>query len=183
MQNLIETARLRLEPFAPANLEALHALWSDPHVRKFLWDDVVIAKEAAQEIINASMASFAQNGFGFWSVFLKDARQFLGFCGLRILDETAEIEMLYGLWPQFWGKGFATEAAAAVMQHGFEICKLERLVAGADLPNVASLRVMERLGMKYDRQVKHNGLDLIYFALTRTDWEKTAAAGAPTRLC
>lgn len=173
MQNVLETERLRLQPFSDADLETLHALWIDPQVRKFLWDDVIIAKDTAQEIIAASLASFKQHGFGFWSVLRKDKKQLLGFCGLRFIDETAEIEILYGLWPQFWGKGLATEAAAAIMRHGFETCKLERLVAGADPPNVASFRVMERLGMKYDRHAQREGLEVVYFAIKKDVWQKS----------
>ncbi len=99
----------------------------------------------------------------------KEADQLIGFCGLRFIDETPEIEILYGLWPEFWRKGFATEAARAVLRYGFEVCGLDRIVAGADPPNSASLRVMERLGMKFDRQDRRNELEVIYYALTREE--------------
>lgn len=174
--HLFETSRLRLHPFRHEDVESLHALWCDPLVRKFLWDDIVIPFEAAREVVAASLASFEQHGFGFWNVALKKTVQALGFCGLRFIEETSEIEILYGLWPKFWGKGFATEASLAVLRFGFETCKLERILAGADPPNVASIRVMERLGMKFDRQTRRSDLPIAYYALTRAEWQAAQEA-------
>lgn len=165
----LETARLCLQPLAEENLETLHALWTDPQVRKFLWDDIVIVKEATQAVLASSRSSFEEHGFGFWNVLLTKTRQFAGFCGLRFVDETPEVEILYGLWPEFWGKGFATEAAQAVLRYGFEGCDLDRIVAGTDPPNAASLRVIERLGMKFHRRDRRNALDVIYYSLKREE--------------
>lgn len=171
--------RLLLQPLAPSDLETLHALWSAPLVRKFLWDDIIIPVEAAQEVISASQQLFEQEGFGFWNILSAKGKEHLGFCGLRFITETPDIEILYGLWPENWGKGYATEAATMVLRFGFEERKLERILAGADSPNVASLRVVERLGMKFFEQTRSNNLEVIYYALTRDQWfrqqEKKAA--------
>ena len=171
-RHLLETSRLRLDPFRHEDVESLHALWCDPFVRKFLWDDIIIPMEAAREVVAASVASFEQHSFGFWNVALKKTDQALGFCGLRFIEKTPEIEILYGLWPKFWGKGFATEASLAVLRFGFEACKLERILAGAGPPNAASIRVIERLGMKFDRQTRRNNLDIFYCALTHAEWQQ-----------
>ena len=68
----IETARSRMRPFARADVDALHQLWTDPQVRKYLWDDIVIPREQAVEVVESSLASFEQRGFGFWEVFPKN---------------------------------------------------------------------------------------------------------------
>lgn len=162
--------RLLLQPFAPADLETLHALWSAPLVRKFLWDDIIIPVEAAQEVISTSQQLFEHKGFGFWNVLSTKGKKHLGFCGLRFIEDTPDIEILYGLWPENWGKGYATEAATMVLRFGFEERKLERILAGADSPNIASFRVVERLGMKFFEQTRRNNLEVIYYALTREQW-------------
>ncbi len=175
-QYTLTRERFRLRPFAPEDLETLHALWSAPQVRQFLWDDIIIPREAAQEVIAASQLLFEQHGFGFWNILSQSGKQHLGFCGLRFIEETPEIEILYGLWPEHWGKGFASEAATEVLRHGFEECQLARVLAGADPPNTASIRVMERLGMRYFQHTRRNSLDVVYFALTREQWLQRLAS-------
>jgi RimJ/RimL family protein N-acetyltransferase len=76
---------------------------------------------------------------------------------------------LYGIKPQRWGQGFAAEIAAAVSRRGFEINGLERIYAGADPPNKASFRVMEKIGMKFDARVTINGVEALYYKATSRD--------------
>lgn len=73
----------------------------------------------------------------------------IGFCGLRPIGESADVEILYGIAPRLWGQGLATEAARAVLDFGFRAAGLSRIYAGADPPNRASFRVIEKLGMRY----------------------------------
>lgn len=75
--------------------------------------------------------------------------ELIGFCGLRYIGETRDVELLYGIHPRLWGRGFATEAARAILQWAFRETTLPRVFAGADLPNAASFRVMEKLGMRF----------------------------------
>jgi ribosomal-protein-alanine N-acetyltransferase len=82
-------------------------------------------------------------------VFEAGSRELIGFCGLRFIGETRDVELLYGIHPRLWGRGFATEAARAILQWAFRETTLPRVFAGADLPNAASFRVMEKLGMRF----------------------------------
>ena len=142
------TARLRLDPVREPDLESLHALWTEPSVRRYLWDDVIIPREKAEETLRKSLASFARDGFGLWALRLIGDQDLIGFAGLRRIAELPlEVELLYGLHPRFWGRGLATEAAAALLERGFVRHGLERVWARADAPNAASFRVMKRLGM------------------------------------
>jgi ribosomal-protein-alanine N-acetyltransferase len=127
-------------------MENLHVFWTDPDVRRFLWDDEVIALERVVEEIEKSRESFRLLGFGLW--LFHDRGELLGFCGLRPVPESGEIEILYAVRPERWGEGLATEAARAVLGFGFERCGLGRIIARADTPNEASVRVMEKLGMR-----------------------------------
>ena len=185
--NLLETTRLSLTPFSAADAEALHQLWTEPAGRKFLWDDQLIPLEIVHEVIEAGIESFANHGFGFWVLRLKGDTELIGFCGLRHFepapDESPEVEILYGLKPEFWGKGLATEASLAVLHHGFEQAKLKQIYAGADPPNQTSFRVMQRLGMEFARRVTLQGINgevtSDYYVLTRDQFETKHCAERP----
>jgi [ribosomal protein S5]-alanine N-acetyltransferase len=163
----LETARLRLRPCVESDVGALHRLWTDPQVRRYLWDDMVIGREQAAEVVRASAQSFAAHGFGQWVIYPREGGELIGFCGLRHFGEPPEVEVLYGLRPAFWGRGLATEAARAMLGDGFSRAGLRRIYAGTDPPNAASVRVMEKAGMTFDRRTCVNGLEAVYYVVTR----------------
>ena len=101
----IETERLLLRPLTADDLDAIHSLWTDADVRKYLWDDRVISREQAEEVITSSIESFEENCFGFWAVLPKDEESLIGFCGFRFFGDAREVEILYGLAPARWAGG------------------------------------------------------------------------------
>ena len=136
-------------------------------VRQFLWDDRVISRYEAVETIDASSNSFHDKGFGFWVILEVASGDAIGFVGLREFAEPVEVELLYGLSPQWWGKGLATEASEVVLNFAFESCDLPRVYAGCDPPNAASIRVIERLGMTFDSRRMVNGRESLYYLFKR----------------
>ncbi len=171
----IETTRLMLRPFTSDDVDALHQLWIDPGVRKFLWDDSIITRETAVAVVESSLDNFVNHGFGFWTIQLKNDPELTGFVGLRHFNEDGveerEVEIVYGVAPAHWGGGIATEAARAVLRYGFEELSLDEIRAGADPPNAASFRVIEKLGMKFDRKLVINALEAIYYVMRRNDYK------------
>jgi len=165
----IDTPRLHLRPIDSTDLTELHNLWTDADVRRYLWDDVVITVEQARDVIIASAELFERRGFGFWALRPASASKIIGFCGLRLFDQQ-DVELLYGLYPEFWGQGLATEAGHAVLSFGFAAANLHRIYAGADPPNAASFRVMKRLGMNFARRIRANGPIAIYYSIDRSDF-------------
>jgi ribosomal-protein-alanine N-acetyltransferase len=168
MSIILTSRRLTLHPLAPEHLDAMHALWTDPGVRRYLWDNLVISRERAAEVIAGSQADFAAHRYGLWSVVENTSGRIIGFCGLRSGDEEGVPELLYGLLPRYWGHGFATEAAQAVLSYAFALGYPE-VVAATDVPNDASARVLERLGMRFTRRGKLNGLDTLFFRKSQED--------------
>jgi len=168
----LETARLLLRPCTADDLDALHRLWTDPDVRRYLFDDRIIPREQAEATIRSSLASFPAHGFGLWVVRRTGEDAIVGFCGLSLTGEPPEVELLYGLAPSAWGQGLATEAARAVLRYGFAELRLARITAGADVPNVASLRVLEKLGMTFTRRTRTEYGEVLYFAVTREEFHK-----------
>lgn len=164
-----------MRPFAENDVDEVHRLWVDPGVRKFLWDDQIIARETAVAVVESSIDSFATHGFGLWTICFKNDPKSVGFGGLRHFTEdggaVSEVEILYGVAPEYWGKGIATEAACAVLRQGFGESDLAHIYAGADPPNAASFRVIEKLGMKFDRKIVVNGVEAIYYMISRDDYK------------
>jgi ribosomal-protein-alanine N-acetyltransferase len=160
------TARTTLRPVAADDVQALHALWTDPGVRKYLWDDTIITRERAAEVVGASTEDFAAHGFGLWAVHETATGEWIGFCGFRSSDAN-DVELLYGIWPRYWGQGLATEAARAVLSYAFLTLGVTGVVAATDVPNHASVQVLERLGMQFERRGLLNGLDTVFYRLPR----------------
>lgn len=168
----IQTSRLKLRPYVKEDLDALHRIFIDPQVRKYLCDDKIMPREWIATEIENNTKCFEQHGFGQWSIFLKETSELIGFCGFRFFyDNPPELQLLYGLSPQNWGKGIATEAAKVMIQHGFTENKLQQIMTATDVENIASIRVMERVGMKFVRRVNKERLDLLYYAISREEYQ------------
>lgn len=163
----IITARLRLRPFATGDVDEVHRLWTEPGVRKYIWDDEVIPRAQAAAAIEESLAHFRDTGSGLWAAFPLEGREMLGFCGYWFFRDPPELELLYGVATGHWGKGIATEMSKAIIRYGFQELALGKIVASTDAPNVASVRVMEKSGMSFDRRKTINGLDTIFYSIER----------------
>ena len=169
----IKTARLRLRPLEAADTEELHRLWIDPDIRRYLWDDESVPIKRVIAIIEESSAQFQETGLGIWGVFLGSDDRLIGFCGYWPFREPPELQLLYGIAPELWGKGLATEAARAMIDHGIER-GLKRIAASADAPNLASIRVMEKASMVHEKTVNHGAGDTVYYVVLRKGMEHEA---------
>jgi len=172
---MIETARLKLQPFTKEDTDDLHQMWIDPSMRKYLWDDLVIPHETAVEVVQASFDSFAEHGFGYWTITFKGKSDLIGFCGLRHFHQTEadkkEVEVMYGIRHEHCGKGLARESAQAMLWFGFERIGLEQIYAGADPPNQLSFRVMEHVGMMFSHHSKNDQAEAIYYKIHRHQFQ------------
>jgi len=166
----LATARLRLRPVAERDVDALHALWTDPQVRRWLWDDVAIERETAADRVATSRASFAASGWGLWAVELRTNGVLAGTAGLVVIDPALGPELLYSLHPSHHGRGYATEASRAVLDHAFDALGLARVRGRTDTPNRASARVLERLGMRFEGETQVAGHPYLCYAVARDEW-------------
>jgi ribosomal-protein-alanine N-acetyltransferase len=145
---VLHTSRLELQPCRAEDLDSLYDLWRLPLVRQFLWDDVAIDRQQAGDVLRDFLDAAATRDLGLWIVRTGVDTELLGFWALREIPPGLDVELLYGLAPQVWGQGLATEGARAVLEYAFDVLKLRRVWARTDRPNVASQRVIERLGMR-----------------------------------
>jgi RimJ/RimL family protein N-acetyltransferase len=174
----LTTSRLRLVPVAEQDVDQLHKLWTDPFVRRYLWDDRVIARARAREVVLDAIASARERGLPMWIVQAHGADELIGFCGFRVIPGTGEVELLYALRQEHTGKGLATEAARTAIEWLFAAHPLARVIAGTDPPNLASFRVMERLGMRRLPRPVEPLPGVIYYELPRG--EASAGGGSPS---
>jgi [ribosomal protein S5]-alanine N-acetyltransferase len=167
---LITTERLRLRPLTLDDLQAIHQIWTDPGVRKYLWDDEVISTEEAASVLEKSLKYFRCKSFGLFAVLPVDEEQIIGFCGFWFFHEPPQLELLYGISPEHWGKGLAPEAAGAMLEYGFENLDFQEVIGSTDAANIASVRVMEKLGMSFSNRKDANGLDTLFYSIKREEF-------------
>ncbi|HYB99595.1 MAG TPA: GNAT family N-acetyltransferase [Candidatus Limnocylindrales bacterium] len=145
----LQTSRLLMRPYSREDIDGLHALWTAPDVRRYLWDDIVIPRETAEQAVAASIADVSAHRYGQWSLTLAQGGDgIIGFCGFRPWEDGAEPELLYGLARPYWGRGLAYEAARAALLYLVRTTRAPKVWAATDEPNVASQKVLDRLGMK-----------------------------------
>ncbi|MGD9723231.1 MAG: GNAT family N-acetyltransferase [Pirellulales bacterium] len=164
----LTTARLSLRPCTPDDTAALHALWTDPGVRRFLWDDRAIERDEAAAVVQALCDTANQRRGGLWLIETRPGEPPAGFCALREIGGTTEIEIIYGLASDHWGQGLATEASRAVLAYGFDVLSLTRIWGRTDPPNIHSLAVLARLGMQPAVNPGHETQPMATFVLERS---------------
>ena len=167
----LETRRLLLAPINRGDCAELLRLWRDPAVRQYLWDDELIDSDTVQQGQAASEQCFERYGAGLYALrWRSDPGRLIGFCGFRESAEAGPIELLYGIYPDYWGMGIVTEAAQELLRHGFQDCGFPRVLAATDTPNQNSVRVMQRLGMQFVERKPWRGLDTVFYELERGDY-------------
>ncbi|MEM9744282.1 MAG: GNAT family N-acetyltransferase [Pseudomonadota bacterium] len=162
---------MSLAPILAADCAELLKLWRDPAVRQYLWDDELIDGDTVRQVQAASDTCFHRLGSGLYALrWRSDPGRLIGFCGFRAFDGQYPAELLYGIYPDYWGMGIVTEAAKEVLHYGFERCAFERVIAATDTPNQNSVRVMQRLGLQFVERKLWHGLDTVFYALERHEY-------------
>jgi len=152
VDHVLSTERLVLRPVTTDDHAALLAHWTQPDVRRFLFDGAALSAAEVTETIGESVADFAARGYGIWLIelgsgaALAGSAPLVGTAGLRPLEESG-LEIFYSLAPGAWGRGYATEAARAVVEYGLGPLRLPEVLAEVDEGNIASVAVVKRLGM------------------------------------
>jgi RimJ/RimL family protein N-acetyltransferase len=165
----IETARLYLRKFTPDDLDDLYRIYSDPETMKYLTG--VRSREATEIAIHTMLKRWEENNFGMWAVVHKIDRKMIGRCGIGFLDRTSEVELGYVLNKLYWNQGLVTEASFASLKYGFEILQFDRIVAIARPENIASQRVIQKVGMKYEKNAHYYETDVVYYSISRESYQ------------
>ena len=180
MNIVLQTERLRLRPLDESDADAMVRFCTDAEVRRYLFEDRILERDAVVDIIARSSRSFAAEGFGYFGLELREdsgqpSSGLVGFCGHRRFEDGEQIELLYGILPEHWGEGLVSEAATEALRDVFERCQVERVIAATDTPNQRSVRVLQRLGMTFDTRREFHHLDTVFYSMARGDIDQSAA--------
>jgi RimJ/RimL family protein N-acetyltransferase len=167
---MLETLRLLVRPFAESDFDRLLALRHDKEVGRYLGGSDIPAEKVASRM-RYYMDHYARWGYSMGVVSLKSGTEMIGFGGLQHFDDGEEIEVGYAFDKPYWGQGFATELASGWLRYGFETLGVDRIIAVATPANIASRHVMEKLGMRYEKNVVHYGSECVYYAVTRAQFK------------
>jgi RimJ/RimL family protein N-acetyltransferase len=150
----IETERLLLRWFQSTDLEAFFELGTDAQAIRYVGNVPFTSLDVArQTLFAAPLTDYATHGFGRFACVLKESERVIGFCGPKFLPDLQEVELGYRFLPRFWGKGLATESAAAAVDYARRDLQLHRLIALVHPENVASARVVAKLHFSLERKV------------------------------
>jgi ribosomal-protein-alanine N-acetyltransferase len=152
---VIETERLILRRLAVHDAEFIVELLNQPSFLRYIGDkEVRNNADAVRYIQDGPLASYERFGFGLYLVELKETGVPIGICGLLKRDSLPDVDVGFAFLPSYWSQGYAFEAAAAVMTYGRDVLGLRRIVAITSPDNEGSIRLLEKLGLRFERLIK-----------------------------
>jgi len=157
----LETLRLELRGFVPADVDDLYRLDSDLRVAKYLGGKPLSREEVEANLGRIRKGYRANYGLGLWRAARRDSGAFIGWFCLKYVPKSTDVEVGYRLLPEAWGQGFATEGAEALVAYGFDDLGLYKIIGVTHPDNRASQRVLLKVGLVprgfsryYDRRVR-----------------------------
>ena len=166
----IETPRLIIRELEPGDLDRLAAIYADPEVMRFIGKGGPLARERAERAIERERANHAERGYGEGATVLRETGEMIGVSGLIVwpdIDGAQELEVAYLLDRPWWGRGLATEVAGAISDFAIDELGRERVVSCIYPENAASIRVAEKIGMRFEKDFDWAGHTLSLYSLTR----------------
>lgn len=167
---MIETKRLLYRKLTRDDLPWLIEMRSIESVHRYLGGPELQSADAVTKRMEFYVECHEKFGFGMCVMSLKDTGEKVGTSGLQPLADSGEIEVGYTLFEEYWRQGFAYEAALGWLDYGFRQKDLERIVAVAHPDNTGSWRIMEKCGMRYEKNLNHYGMDCVYYSISRDDF-------------
>ena len=158
---ILETERLILRRMTTDDAEFVLELLNEPSFIQNIGDRKVrTIEDAGSYILNGPVKSYEKHGFGLYLVVLKETNESIGMCGLIKREGLEDVDIGYALLPRYWSRGYAVEAARAVKEYANRVIGLRRLVAIVDPANEDSIRVLEKIGLRYEKLVQLSADDI-----------------------
>jgi len=174
MNLTLETDRLILREFQLSDAEAFFAMDSNPKVHQYLWNKPVQKIEETFEVIEFVRKQYIDNGIGRFAMISKETNEFIGWAGLKFNTEMVNnkvnfYDIGYRLHEKFWGKGYASEASFAWLNYAFETMKIKTLEAAAHTENVASNRILQKIGMQMTETYLEDGVSWNWYIIENSN--------------
>ena len=152
---VVETGRLALRRMATGDAAFILRLLNEPSFLHFIGDKGVRTLDDARKYIETGpVDSYRRLGFGLYLVVLQESGASIGMCGLLKRESLEDVDVGFAFLPEFWSRGYALEAASAVVAHGRDALGLSRILAVTTSDNTASIRLLEKLGLAFSRMVR-----------------------------
>ena len=161
---IVRTDRLLVRQWVPDDWKRLRPLMTDPRVLAYIGRGEPWPDERIRRFVDGGIEKAATRGWVLWPVVHEADAELVGFCGFND-GFPPDVEIGWRLLPAYWGRGLATEAARAVLDYGFRTFGFPRVISVAQPANVASIRVMEKIGMHFDRRFVHDGIEVVSYAI------------------
>jgi RimJ/RimL family protein N-acetyltransferase len=159
-----------LREFTHSDAEHLYLLNSDPDVIRHTGDPPFNSLQEAENFLR-NYKEYQMNGFGRWAVILKKENRFIGWCGLKRNEENM-VDLGFRFFKKDWGNGYATEAAKASLEIGFNQMNIDRIIGRAATENIASIKVLEKLNMNFWKNDVCQGIDnSAYYSITSSEFK------------
>lgn len=173
----IETERLIIRAINENDVEGIYLLDSDPEVHTYLGNKPIKTRAEAEKTIQFIKKQYAENGIGRWAVVEKKSNTFIGWTGLKWITEPINgkseyYDLGYRFIKKYWGKGYATESAIASLDFAFNELKQDTIDAMADMNNIASNKILQKIGMSKIGELEYDEVPHHHYRITKEDWEK-----------
>jgi len=170
MNLTLETNRLILRELKLSDAEAFFAMDSNPNVHSYLWNKPVQKMEETIEVIAFVRKQYVDNGIGRFAMISKETNEFVGWAGLKFNTEAVNnkvnfYDIGYRLDQKFWGRGYASEATFAWLKYAFETMNIKTMEAAAHIDNIASNKILQKIGMRMTEQYIDGGATWNWYEL------------------
>jgi RimJ/RimL family protein N-acetyltransferase len=162
---ILETERLVLDTWQSSDWTAFRPIATDADVMRYITGGVPWSDDEIRRFVDRQVRLYAERGFCRWRLLEKPALEMIGFCGVGLWRDGLDPEIGWWLAPRCWGHGLATEGARVALRDAFERVRLERVVSIAMPANSASIRIMEKLGLKFECEFESDGVSLVRYAI------------------
>jgi ribosomal-protein-alanine N-acetyltransferase len=167
---ILETERLILDTWQASDWTAFRPIATDPEVMRYITGGAPWTDDQIRGFVERQVKLYSERGFCRWKLLAKATGETIGFCGVGFWRDAPEPEIGWWLARRYWGRGLATEAARTALRDAFERAGLERVISVAMPENAASIRIMEKLGLKLECEFENDGVRLLRYALSRLQY-------------
>jgi len=174
---ILRTERLILTTWQISEWTAFRPIAKDPEVMRYITGGIPWSDAEVQSFVDRQVKVYAERGYCRWKVIEQPTGEVIGFCGPGLWRDGWEPEIGWWLARRCWGRGLATEAAWAALGDAFERVRLNRLISVAMPANTASLRIMEKLGLRFESEFESDGIRLVQYAIDRAAYERNTPSG------
>lgn len=176
----INAPRIHLRKLYDEDVTTLHRILTNPSVLRYFPSPSPPSLAQVQKLVERQHAHWQEHGYGWWALASRSSDELIGWCGLNFLPETDEVELKYLLAEDHWGKGIATEASQVSLKYGFTQTDIEQVIGIVHPENLASQRVLEKVGMCFIEKTNYFGMACYRYLINRKTFPASSPASTNT---